>query len=95
MQVGHAPLVGQGQAVSVFVWLAALSYLYVELTTDERTMGVFIIPLPAAVHRAADQPDPTERPAVLDRRCSPCTSSRCCSRQLRARLCVARQGFRS
>lgn len=67
MQVGHAPLVGQGQAVSVFVWLAALSYLYVEMTTDERTMGVFIIPLLAMMFIVPlISPDPTERPAVLD-----------------------------
>jgi ABC-type uncharacterized transport system permease subunit len=67
MQVGHAPLVGQGQAVSVFIWLAALSYLYVELTTDERTMGAFIITLLALLFIVPlTSPDPTERPAVLD-----------------------------
>jgi ABC-type uncharacterized transport system permease subunit len=67
VQVGHAPLVGQGQAVSVFVWLAALSYLYVELTTDERTMGVFIITLLALLFIVPlTSPAPTERPAVLD-----------------------------
>jgi ABC-type uncharacterized transport system permease subunit len=67
VQVGHAPLVGQGQAVSVFIWLAALSYLYVELTTDERTMGVFIITLLALLFIVPlTSPDPTERPAVLD-----------------------------
>ena len=67
MQVGHAPLVGQGQAVSVFVWLAALSYLYVEVTTDERTMGVFIIPLLAVLFIVPlTSPAPFEHPAVLD-----------------------------
>jgi ABC-type transport system involved in cytochrome c biogenesis permease subunit len=67
VQVGHAPLAGQGQAVSVFVWLAALSYLYVELTTDERTMGLFIITLLAVLFIVPlTSPDPTERPAVLD-----------------------------
>jgi hypothetical protein len=27
------------------VWLLALSYIYLELTTDERAMGVFILPI--------------------------------------------------
>jgi ABC-type transport system involved in cytochrome c biogenesis permease subunit len=30
--------------VSIFVWLLTLSYLYLELTTEERSMGVFILP---------------------------------------------------
>ena len=39
VQAGHAPLVGTGAAISAFVWLLGLSYLYVELTTNERSMG--------------------------------------------------------
>ena len=42
VHVGHAPLVGTTAAISAFVWLLGLSYLYVELTTDERAMGVFV-----------------------------------------------------
>ena len=42
VQGGHAPLVGTTAAISAFVWLLALSYLYVEQTTDERAMGVFV-----------------------------------------------------
>jgi ABC-type transport system involved in cytochrome c biogenesis permease subunit len=42
VQVGHAPLVGTTAAISAFVWLLGLSYMYVELTTDERSMGVFV-----------------------------------------------------
>ena len=42
VQVGHAPLVGTTAAVSAFVWLLGLAYLYVELTTDERAMGVLV-----------------------------------------------------
>src|SRR4051794_41510262 len=42
MQAGDAPLVGATPAVSAFVWLLGVSYLYVELTTDERAMGVFV-----------------------------------------------------
>lgn len=45
VQVGHAPLVGTSAAISAFVWLLGLAYLYIELTTDERAMGVFVAPL--------------------------------------------------
>src|SRR6188508_2459891 len=40
MEAGYAPLVGTSAAVSAFVWLLGLAYLYVELTTDERAMGL-------------------------------------------------------
>ena len=39
------PFANPSRAVSTFVWLLALSYLYLELTTDERAMGVFILPI--------------------------------------------------
>ena len=42
VQAGHAPLVGTSAAISAFVWLLGLAYLYVELTSDERSMGVFV-----------------------------------------------------
>lgn len=42
VQVGHAPLVGTTAAVSAFVWLLGLAYLYVELTSDERAMGALV-----------------------------------------------------
>jgi ABC-type transport system involved in cytochrome c biogenesis permease subunit len=45
VQIGHAPLVGSTAVVSAFVWLLGLSYLYLELTTEERAMGVFVAPL--------------------------------------------------
>jgi ABC-type uncharacterized transport system permease subunit len=45
MRVGHVPITGATPAISTFVWLLALSYLYVEFTTGERSMGVFILPL--------------------------------------------------
>jgi ABC-type transport system involved in cytochrome c biogenesis permease subunit len=67
MQVGHVPFVGTTGAISAFVWLLALAYLYTEVTTEERAMGVFIAPLlvvlqtiPAFSNRVA------ERPPVLD-----------------------------
>jgi ABC-type transport system involved in cytochrome c biogenesis permease subunit len=45
MEVRHVPFANPSNAVSTFVWLLALSYLYVEITTDERAMGVFIVPM--------------------------------------------------
>ena len=45
MEVRHVPIANLSRAVSSFVWMLALSYLYLEMTTDERAMGVFILPL--------------------------------------------------
>ena len=45
MEVRHVPFANPSRAVASFVWLLALSYLYLELTTDERAMGVFILPI--------------------------------------------------
>jgi ABC-type transport system involved in cytochrome c biogenesis permease subunit len=50
VEVGHAPLVGTTAAVSAFVWLLALAYLYVEMSTDERAMGLFVSVLLAALY---------------------------------------------
>jgi ABC-type transport system involved in cytochrome c biogenesis permease subunit len=66
MEVGYAPLVGTTAAISAFVWLLGLAYLYVELTTDERAMGAFVSVLLAALavlpalHTQID-----DRPALL------------------------------
>jgi len=66
MEAGYAPMVGTTAAVSAFVWLLGLAYLYVELTTDERAMGVFVTILLAglgvlpALHPALEP-----RPALL------------------------------
>ena len=59
MEVGHVPVAGATSAISTFVWLLALSYLYTEMTTDERAMGVFILPLLVAL-----QAIPGFRPSV-------------------------------
>src|SRR6266508_985775 len=59
MEVGHVPVAGATSAISTFVWLLALSYLYVEMTTDERAMGVFILPMLVAL-----QAIPALRPGV-------------------------------
>src|SRR6185295_14888656 len=53
-------------AISAFVWLLGLSYLYVELTTDERAMGAFVATLLAALAiLPALNPGIDERPALL------------------------------
>ena len=45
MEVQHVPFSNTSRMVSTFVWLLTLSYLYLEVTTDERSMGVFILPI--------------------------------------------------
>jgi ABC-type transport system involved in cytochrome c biogenesis permease subunit len=45
MRVGHVPFNSATAFILTFVWLLALSYLYIELTTGERAMGVFILPI--------------------------------------------------
>ena len=45
VEVGQLPFVGTAAAISAFVWLLAVAYLYTEVTTDERAIGVFIVPL--------------------------------------------------
>jgi ABC-type transport system involved in cytochrome c biogenesis permease subunit len=66
VQAGHAPLVGTTAAISAFVWLLGLSYLYVELTTDERAMGalVAILLVPLYLIPALD-PEVSPRPSLL------------------------------
>jgi ABC-type uncharacterized transport system permease subunit len=49
MEVGHVPMIDATSAISTFVWLLALAYLYTEMTTDERAMGVFVVPLLVAL----------------------------------------------
>jgi ABC-type transport system involved in cytochrome c biogenesis permease subunit len=66
VEAGYAPLVGTTAAVSTFVWLLGLAYLYVELTTDERAMGVFVTVLLAALMiLPALNPETEARPALL------------------------------
>ena len=66
MQAGHAPLVGTSAAVSAFVWLLGLSYLYVELTSDERAMGAFVTVMLVVLDAiAALDPAVSPRPEVL------------------------------
>ena len=62
MRAGQVPIAGATPAISTFVWLLALSYLYIELTTGERSMGVFILPLLIAL-----QAIPAARPMLEER----------------------------
>jgi ABC-type transport system involved in cytochrome c biogenesis permease subunit len=62
MEIGQVPFAGATSAIATFVWLLALAYLYVEMTTDERAMGVFILPLLVAL-----QTIPAFRPSVEGR----------------------------
>ena len=67
MRVGHVPFAGATSAISTFVWLLALSYLYVEFTTGERSMGVFILPLLAVLQVIpAVNPMTEERSPLLE-----------------------------
>src|SRR5437899_3407289 len=66
MEVGDVPVAGATSAISTFVWLLALAYLYTEMTTDERAMGVFILPLLVALQAIpAVTPNVVVRSAVL------------------------------
>ena len=66
VEAGYAPLVGNTAAISAFVWLLGLAYLYIELTTDERAMGVFVTVLLAALAvLPALNPQVEARPALL------------------------------
>ena len=66
VEAGHAPLVGTTSAISAFVWLLALAYLYTELTTDERAMGMLVAVLLAVLDIIpAFNPTVVPRPEVL------------------------------
>ncbi len=45
MEVGHVPFAGTTHAISTFVWLLTLAYLYVEVSTEERGLGIFVLPI--------------------------------------------------
>jgi ABC-type transport system involved in cytochrome c biogenesis permease subunit len=66
VQAGHAPLVGTTAAISAFVLLLGLAYLYVELTSEERSMGLFVTVLMVSlgIIPALDG-GVTQRPALL------------------------------
>ena len=45
MELHHIPFASLPTVVSTLAWLLTLSYLYLEITTEERAMGVFILPI--------------------------------------------------
>jgi ABC-type transport system involved in cytochrome c biogenesis permease subunit len=49
MEAGHVPFAGTTQAISTFVWLLGLAYLYTEVTTEERGLGIFVLPVIAGL----------------------------------------------
>jgi ABC-type transport system involved in cytochrome c biogenesis permease subunit len=66
MEVGHVPVTNASSAIATFVWLLVLAYLYIEMTTDERAMGAFIMPLAVALQAiAAIRPEVEARAEVL------------------------------
>jgi ABC-type transport system involved in cytochrome c biogenesis permease subunit len=66
-EVRHVPFSNTSAAVSSFVWMLALSYLYIEVTTDERAMGVFIVPILVGLQTIpAINPGIDSRNPVLD-----------------------------
>jgi ABC-type uncharacterized transport system permease subunit len=66
MEAGHVPFDGTTAAISTFVWLLAIAYLYTEITTNERAMGTFILPLLAGLQIIpALHPGAEERSAIL------------------------------
>jgi ABC-type transport system involved in cytochrome c biogenesis permease subunit len=66
MEVGHVPVTNAASAISTFVLLLVLAYLYTEMTTEERAMGAFILPLAVALQAIpAFRPMPEDRAAVL------------------------------
>jgi ABC-type transport system involved in cytochrome c biogenesis permease subunit len=65
MELGNVPVAGATSAISTFVWLLALAYLYLEMTTDERAMGVFILPLLVTLQAIPALRPVEDRAAVL------------------------------
>lgn len=65
MQIGQVPISGTTPFISTFVWLLALAYLYIEMTTDERAMGVFILPLLVALQAIPAFMPSAENPAAV------------------------------
>jgi len=66
MRAGQVPLTTAASAISATVWVLLLAYLYTEMTTDERAMGAFILPLAVALLAIpAFKPGVDDKAAVL------------------------------
>lgn len=66
VELGAPPLAGREGAIGGFVLMLAITYLYVELSTAERTMGTFVTPLLAALQLLVAGDAPSTASAVLD-----------------------------
>lgn len=66
MEVAHVPVTNASSAVSTFVLLLVLAYLFTEMTSEERTLGAFVLPLVVALQLLpALHPMPEERADIL------------------------------
>jgi ABC-type uncharacterized transport system permease subunit len=61
MEAGHIPVTNASSAISTFVWLLVLAYLYTEMTTEERAMGPLVLTL-AVVLQAIPTLNPSAEP---------------------------------
>jgi ABC-type transport system involved in cytochrome c biogenesis permease subunit len=62
MAAGHVPFAGTTSAISTFVWLLALAYLYTEVTTEERGLGVFVMAIIVALQAVPAARGPAVEP---------------------------------
>jgi HemX protein len=66
MELGVPPMAGRTGALSTFVWMLAVSYLSIEVSTDERGIGVFVTPLMVALQALVSQGAmPTDVPSYF------------------------------
>src|SRR3954462_12355234 len=66
MEVGQVPVFDGPSFSSMFAWLLSVAYLYTEVTTEERAMGVFILPVIIALQAVpALNPGPGVPSSVL------------------------------
>lgn len=66
MELGVPPMAGRTGAVSTFVWMLAIAYLAIEVSTDERGIGLFVSPLLVMLQGLVAHGDmPTDVPAYF------------------------------
>jgi ABC-type transport system involved in cytochrome c biogenesis permease subunit len=69
MEIGMPPLAGRGGAISGFVLVLAITYLYLELSTEERAIGTLVTPMLAALQLlAALEGQPADLPGFFQGR---------------------------
>lgn len=66
MELGLPPIAGSAGAISTFVWMLAVAYLSIEVTTEERAIGVFVTPMLVVLHALVARSDmPTDIPSYF------------------------------